>query len=139
MGRAARHIEGRVIMYADETTDAMRQAIEETQRRRQIQLSHNKKHSITPATIQKTIRDISERLQELQPEVTEASELDLSKVPADQVKQLVRDLTREMLAAAQMQDYERAALIRDQVKEIQDQEIAVPRTVTTKEAKKIKL
>lgn len=139
MGRAARHTEGRVIMYADEVTDSMKTAIEETARRREIQLKYNKENKITPATIEKNIRDISERLKELQPEAEEAGELDLTRIPKDQVKRLVRDLTNEMLNSAKNLDFERAALLRDQIQEIKNQQVEIPRTVSPKEAKRLKI
>ncbi|MEX0621658.1 MAG: excinuclease ABC subunit UvrB [Candidatus Woykebacteria bacterium] len=137
IGRAARHVEGKVIMYADEVTKSMKGAIEETSRRRKTQLSYNRKHNITPATIQKTIRDIGERLKELQPEAETTQELDLTKVPKDQVKRLIRDLTAEMMAAAKETDFERAAILRDQMLELKNQQLKVPKTVTAKEANKI--
>ena len=139
VGRAARHVEGKVIMYADAVTGSMKGAIDETNRRRSIQLAHNKKHNITPATIQKTIRDIGQRLKELQPEAETAQELDLSKVPKDQVKQLIRDLTAEMTVAAGQMDFERAAILRDQMLELKNQELSIPKTVTAKEAKRVKV
>ena len=139
VGRAARHVEGKVIMYADAVTGSMKGAIDETNRRRSIQLAHNKKHNITPATIQKTIRDIGQRLKELQPEAETIQELDLSKVPKDQVKQLIRDLTAEMTVAAGQMDFERAAILRDQMLELKNQELSIPKTVTAKEAKRVKV
>ncbi|MCH7541497.1 excinuclease ABC subunit UvrB [Patescibacteria group bacterium] len=136
-GRAARHIEGKVIMYADGITGSMRGAIDETNRRRSVQLTYNKKHNITPATIQKAIHDIGERLKELQPEAEVAAELNLSKVPKDQVKRLIRDLTNEMTDAAKQMDFERAAVFRDQVLDLKNQQLDIPKTVTAKEAKKV--
>ncbi|OGY26686.1 MAG: excinuclease ABC subunit B [Candidatus Woykebacteria bacterium RBG_16_43_9] len=138
IGRAARHVEGKVIMYADAVTGSMKGAIDETNRRRSIQLAHNKKHNITPATIQKTIRDIGQRLKELQPEAETVQELDLSKVPKDQLKQLIRDLTAEMTVAAKQMDFERAAILRDQMLELKNQQLDIPKTITQAEAKKVK-
>ncbi len=139
IGRAARHVEGRVIMYADDTTASMKEAINETNRRRRIQVEYNKKHKITPETIQKNIRDIGDRLRQLQPEVGTAQELDLSKVPKDQIRFLIRDLTNEMKAAAKEMDFERAALIRDQMLELKNQQLDIPKTVTPKEARNIRI
>ena len=138
-GRAARHIEGKVIMYADGITGSMRGAIDETNRRRSVQLAYNKKHNITPATIQKAIHDIGERLKELQPEAEVAAELNLSKVPKDQVKRLIRDLTNEMTDAAKQMDFERAAVFRDQVLDLKNQQLDIPKTITAKEAKRLKV
>ncbi len=135
-GRAARHVEGKVIMYADTVTGSMKTAIGETDRRRKIQLEYNEKHGVTPTTIQKAIHDISERLKQLQPEVKVTQELDLSKVPKDQVKQLIRDLTREMLTAAENLEFEKAALLRDQLLELKNQELEIPKTISPKEAVK---
>src|SRR3989344_1305106 len=137
-GRAARHVEGKVIMYAATVTGSMKAAIGETDRRRAIQLKYNQKHNITPASIQKTIRDIGQRLKQLQPEVEVTQELDLSKVPKDQVKQLVRDLTREMLTAAENLEFEKAAILRDQLLELKNQELEIPKTITVEEAKGVK-
>jgi len=136
-GRAARHIEGKVIMYADTITGSMKGAIEETNRRRKVQTDYNQKHKITPTTIQKAIHDIGERLKLLQPEAEVTQELDLSKVPKDQVNRLIRDLTREMMSAAKNLEFERAAILRDQLLELKNQELKIPKTITTKEARKI--
>ena len=138
VGRAARHVEGKVIMYADAATGSMKVAIDETNRRRKIQTDYNKEHNITPETIQKTIRDIGQRLKELQPEAETVQELDLSKVPKDQVKQLIRELTAEMKVAAGQMDFERAAILRDQMLELKNQQLEVPKTITAKEARKVK-
>jgi len=139
VGRAARHVEGKVIMYADEQTGSMRGAIDETNRRRKIQLGYNKKHKITPVTIKKAIHDISERLAEIQPKAEVVQELDLTKVPKDQVRQLIRDLTQEMLSSAKNLEFERAAILRDQLLEIKNQNLEIPKTISPKEASKIKI
>ena len=135
-GRAARHVEGRVIMYADRITGSMKGAIEETNRRRKIQLTYNKKHNITPETIKKAIHDIGERLEEIQPEASTVEELDLTKVPKKEIKKLARDLEEEMKHAAENLDFERAALLRDQMLELKNKNLHIPKTVTVKEAKK---
>lgn len=135
IGRAARRVNGKVIMYADNITGSMKEAIAETDRRRKIQEGYNKKHGITPTTIQKTLHDISERLAEIQPQVTTAEEIDLTKVPKDQVKQLIRDLEREMKVAAEELNFEKAALIRDQLIELKKSELKVPQTIFPEEIK----
>lgn len=137
VGRAARHIEGKVIMYADNITGSMRNAIDETNRRRKKQVAYNKKHNITPESIQKAIHDISERVRQLQPEAEVTQELDLTKVPKDQVRGLIRDLTRGMMAAAKQMDFERAAILRDQMVELKNQELNIPKTISAREARKI--
>lgn len=137
IGRAARHVEGRVIMYADNITGSMKGAIEETNRRREIQLSYNKKHNITPETIKKAIHDIGERLEEIQPEASTVEELDFSKLPKTEIKKLSHDLKAEMKLAAENLEFERAALLRDQLLELKNQDLKIPKTVTVKEAKRI--
>ncbi|RLT35644.1 MAG: excinuclease ABC subunit UvrB [Chloroflexi bacterium] len=112
IGRAARHVEGRVIMYADVMTDSMRTAISETERRRAIQERHNDEHGITPQGIQKTIRDIADtfRVAEEASGYTTAADL-----PKEDLARLVRELETQMKNAARDLDFERAALLRDQV------------------------
>ncbi len=130
-GRAARRVGGKVIMYADRITGSMQQAIDETSRRRAIQLKYNQEHNITPESIQKNIRDISDRLAELQPEATTAEELDLTKVPEAEVRKLIKELQAEMKTAAENLDFERAALLRDQIIELKNKDIKIPQTITT--------
>src|SRR3990167_7228732 len=95
-----------------------------------IQVQYNQDHNITAQSIQKTIHDISERLAEIQPEATTAEEIDFSKVPKTEIKNLIRDLQREMKIAAEKLDFERAALIRDQLIELKKDKFKVPKTVT---------
>ncbi len=135
IGRAARRVGSRVIMYADKVTGSMQQAIDETDRRREIQVKYNQEHNITAQSIQKTIHDISERLAEIQPEVTTAEEIDFSKVPKTEIKKLIKDLEREMGTAAENLDFERAALIRDQLIELRTRDLPVPETITPDQVK----
>jgi excinuclease ABC subunit B len=115
VGRAARHVEGRVIMYADHITKSMQQTIDETDRRRTIQEAYNKEHGITPEGI---IKNIEKGMRPDMPD-SEKSKLDLKKVPKDEYKHLIRDLTRQMdLAAANLQ-FEKAAELRDIIKEVE--------------------
>lgn len=115
IGRAARHIDGRVIMYADQVTGSMKRAISETDRRRKIQEEYNNKHKITPKGIAK---NIDKGMRKDLPD-SEKSKLDIKKIPKDEYKHLIRDLTRQMdLAAANLQ-FEKAAELRDMVKEIE--------------------
>ncbi len=118
IGRAARHIEGRVIMYADKITGSMERAIEETNRRREIQEAYNEENGITPLSIQKAIKDISARVKELQPDAETTQELDLTKIKPSQLHDLMKDLEKEMKRAATDLDFEKAALIRDQLIEL---------------------
>lgn len=115
IGRAARHEEGRVLMYADNITGSMERAIGETNRRRKIQEDYNTKHGITPKSISKTIE---KGLRPDLPEEAKRAKLDLKKIPKDEYKHLIRDLNRQMeLAAANLQ-FEQAAEIRDLIGEI---------------------
>ncbi len=115
VGRAARHIEGRVIMYADHITDSMRRTIDETNRRREIQTEYNKLHGITPKGVSK---DIEKGLRPDLPEEAKRAKLNLNKIPADEYKPLVKDLTAQMeLAAANLQ-FEQAAELRDIITDI---------------------
>ncbi len=114
IGRAARHLEGRVIMYADRVTGSMQRAMDETARRRKIQEAYNKEHGITPEGI---IKMIDKGMRPDLPD-SEKPKLDLKKVPKDEYKHLIRDITAQMeLAAANLQ-FERAAELRDFIAEI---------------------
>lgn len=139
IGRAARRVNGQVIMYADKITGSMQAALEETRRRREVQTKYNQDHGITPQTIQKTIHDISERLAEIQPEATTAEEIDFSKVKKEDVARLLRDLQKEMKVAAEEIDFERAALLRDQIIELKKAELKIPETITPDKIKKFKV
>lgn len=114
IGRAARHVEGRVLMYADTVTESMRYAIEETERRRRYQIEYNKKHNITPKSIEKEIRG---RLVE-EKEETEEVDLDIEKLDIKQKRILIKKLEEDMLIAADRLEFERAAKIRDEIKDI---------------------
>ena len=116
-GRAARHPQGRVIMYADRMTDSMRYAIDETNRRRAIQAAYNEEHGITPEGIRKTIRDIGERLRQVAEDSTEYA-VDASDLPREELARMILELERQMKTAAKELDFERAALLRDQVVEL---------------------
>ena len=114
IGRAARHVEGRVLMYADTITESMRYAIEETERRRRYQIEYNKKHNITPKSIEKEIRG---RLVE-DNEETEEVDLDIEKLDIKQKRILIKQLEEDMLIAADRLEFEKAAKIRDEIKDI---------------------
>jgi len=122
IGRAARNAAGKVIMYADRMSDAMREAISETERRRKIQMEYNEKHGITPTTVKKAIASILERhLAEGKAAATASIEV-LKKsynvlIPADR-KKLIAALEREMLEHAKKLEFEQAATIRDEIAEI---------------------
>ncbi len=116
IGRAARHVDGHVIMYADTMTESMRAAIDETNRRRRIQMEFNEANGITPQGIKKAIRDITERVRaiaETQPEYRVGM-----GIPRDEAARLVKDLERQMKEAARALEFEKAALLRDQIVEL---------------------
>lgn len=115
IGRAARHVEGRVIMYADRITDSMRRAIDETDRRRAIQVAYNKEHHITPKGI---TRAVEKGMRPDLPEEAKTAKLDLKKIPKDEYKSLVRDLTSQMDLAAANLEFEKAAELRDIITDI---------------------
>ncbi len=113
MGRAARHERGHVIMYADTITGSMQRAIDETTRRRQIQIAHNQEHGISPESIRKAIRDITDHVRKVAEEKPEYRAG--SGMPRDTVARLVIDLESQMKQAAKSLEFEKAALIRDQI------------------------
>jgi excinuclease ABC subunit B len=117
MGRAARNISGRVILYGDEITRSMKSAIMETERRRKIQIEYNKKHNIKPRTIVKDVKDINENIRFAKKE--EISKLK-QFVPKEELPELIRTMEEDMLAAATELDFERAAEIRDKIKELKE-------------------
>ena len=115
VGRAARHIDGHVIMYADRITDSMRRTIDETNRRREIQETYNREHGITPVGIDRAVED---RMNTELPAEAKRAKLDLKKIPKDEYKSLIKDLTAQMdLAAANLQ-FEQAAELRDLIAEL---------------------
>ncbi|MBX4191021.1 UvrB/UvrC motif-containing protein, partial [Candidatus Saccharibacteria bacterium] len=113
VGRAARHQEGRVIMYADRITGSMERTIDKTNRRRLIQEEYNIKHRITPTSISREIGDMLPR--EAKEEVPK---LDLKKIPKDEYKHLIKDLTAQMDFAAANLEFEKAADLRDLISEV---------------------
>jgi excinuclease ABC subunit B len=113
IGRAARHIDGHVIMYADVVTDSMRRAIDETDRRRRIQRAYNDEHGITPQGIRKAVHDITERVKAIAE--TRAPYVVNGDMPKDDLLRLIKDLESQMKAAARNLEFEKAALLRDQV------------------------
>ncbi len=119
IGRAARHVEGHVIMYADKVTDAMREAIEETERRRRIQIAYNEEHGIQPASIVKEIRDLTERVQQFAAakEAPQAAALSPAEMPTNALRKLIDTVEAEMRAAAKALEFEKAAMLRDQMLE----------------------
>lgn len=121
IGRAARHVEGKVIMYANHITDSMQRAIDETNRRRGIQQKYNEDHGIVPTTIIKSIRDLTMRVKAMAAEdgqLPEGAELDISALSKDEINKMIKELEKEMRAAAQGLEFEKAAAVRDQITEL---------------------
>jgi excinuclease ABC subunit B len=120
IGRAARHIHGTAILYADTVTEAMRRAIEETNRRREIQLAYNQAHGIVPASIVKAVKDLTDRVAsmrgEAEPQAAGAPSVRL--LPKDEMARLIKDLEKQMKEAAAQLEFEKAALLRDQIFEL---------------------
>ncbi len=118
IGRAARHVEGSVIMYADTVTGSMQRAIDETYRRRSIQTEYNARHGIEPASILKQVRDLTERVKavaESKPEYRAGGAATLSR---EDVFRLIKDLESQMKQAAKAMEFEKAAMLRDQIGEL---------------------
>ncbi len=120
IGRAARHVEGKVIMYADQITESMRRAIDETERRRAKQIAYNRAHGIEPVSIVKAVRDltdqvaahaVAERGEEYRPFTP-------AQLPRAELSRLIKELEKEMRAAAEALEFEKAAALRDQVFEL---------------------
>jgi excinuclease ABC subunit B len=121
IGRAARNVRGQVLMYADKETEAMRKAISETDRRREIQLAYNSEHGITPETVQKGISEISEFLameSRSAPSKRRRVRADGETYTPEQLEKVIVELEEEMLAAAEDLRFEEAARIRDELKEL---------------------
>ena len=122
IGRAARHLDGKVIMYADKITDAMRAALDETSRRREKQVAYNVAHNIQPVSIIKDIRDITDRVREhavAEPQA-EYSTDGAPRLPQDEMRKILADLEDSMKQAAQNLEFEKAAALRDQIYELRN-------------------
>lgn len=115
VGRAARHVEGHVIMYADTITKSMKKTIDETNRRRDIQQAFNKEHGITPTGVSK---EIEKGMRPELPEEAKKAKLNLKKIPKDEYGQLIKDLTSQMDLAAANLEFEKAAELRDIIQDI---------------------
>ena len=116
IGRAARNIDGRVILYADHITGSIERAVSETNRRRTLQLEYNKKNGITPKTIVKRIKDITEEMQsEHQKTVKTLLEFDL-KLFEKNPQKLIKDKEKQMNNAVKILDFESAAILRDEIR-----------------------
>ena len=121
-GRAARNVDGEVILYGDNVTDAMAEAIQETQRRRDIQLQYNVDNDITPATIEKAIQElISESETEYKTKESDKPVIPIEDIAPQDIEAMITDLTRQMRKAALELDYEEAAALRDRIAELKEQ------------------
>ena len=128
IGRAARHVNGQVIMYADGLTNSMKRAIDETNRRRSIQTAYNQEHDIEPRSIVKEVRDLTDRVRAVAEERAEYRVA--AEMPKHELARLIKELERQMKAAAQALEFEKAALLRDQIydlrRELSDMDEDVP-------------
>ena len=119
IGRAARHLEGRVVMYADRRTDSMDRAINETDRRRNLQIAYNTEHGIEPTSIMKAIREVGMRLKQVAEVEGEYERrgrpIAAGEMPPDELVRLIKDLESRMKEAAKQLEFERAATLRDEV------------------------
>ncbi|MCB0180232.1 MAG: UvrB/UvrC motif-containing protein, partial [Anaerolineae bacterium] len=129
IGRAARHVNGQVVMYADRVTDSMKFAIDETNRRRAKQERHNQEHGISPQSIIKQIKDLTaevaaareEQAKEKIVAETRAAYNITGSMPAHEIEHLIKQLEKQMKAAAAELEFEKAALYRDQIGELREQ------------------
>ena len=115
IGRAARHVNGTAVLYADRITDSMKRAIEETERRRAIQMKYNQEHGITPATIVKEIRDLTDRVRS---QTARQPDLPVTMMPRDDLARMIRELEKQMKKAAEDLEFEKAAMLRDRIFEL---------------------
>ncbi len=120
-GRAARNVEGTVILYADKITDSIRKALDETNRRRKIQMEFNRENNITPESIRKSIADVLSSMAEQDYVTVEVEREDqFAGIPLDEVPKMIEDLTREMFEAARDLEFEKAADLRDRIRELEN-------------------
>jgi len=119
-GRSARHLDGRVIMYADQITGSMRRAIEETKRRRERQLAYNQEHGIVPRGIEKSMEDImlTTAVADVHAKEEDAGEELARELAGVETDEMLQALTREMKKAAAALEFERAASLRDKIREL---------------------
>ncbi len=121
IGRAARHVDGKVLMYADRTTDSMTRAIDETNRRREKQISYNLEHGIEPRSIIKEVRDLAGEIAERHAAVVaeeKSAYVTTAELPKSELNRLIKELEKQMKAAAQALEFEKAAVLRDQIIEL---------------------
>ncbi|HEY6007000.1 MAG TPA: excinuclease ABC subunit UvrB, partial [Geobacteraceae bacterium] len=126
-GRAARNVNGRVIMYADAVTRSMQACLDETNRRRTLQVEYNREHGITPQSVKKSLRTILESIEERGDyvELPLAAERGEEYVAVEKIPKLVKKLRKEMVAAAGKLEFEQAAALRDRIKRLEEKELAL--------------
>jgi len=123
-GRAARNINGMVVLYADRITDAIRRAVDESNRRRQIQMEYNREHGITPESIQKNIEDILGSVYEADyVTVPTVAEEEAEYMPPERIEQMIEELEGKMKEAAHRLEFEQAALLRDRIRSLKGKEL----------------
>jgi excinuclease ABC subunit B len=120
IGRAARHVQGKVIMYADKITASMQRAIDETNRRRKIQVQYNEEHGIVPASVVKAVRALISKEEHAVAEPRESYTV-AGKMPKDELARLIKELEKDMKQAAKDLEFEKAALLRDQIFDLRQQ------------------
>jgi excinuclease ABC subunit B len=130
IGRAARNVDGEVILYADELTGSLKRAIQETDRRRAIQLAHNKAHGITPKSVTKEIKDIRRMLGGDEKSVEDVLALELTAEPHE-IERVIKEKEYEMKEAARKLDFETATILRDEItllkRELKQSQITPPK------------
>ena len=134
IGRAARHVNGTAILYADRITESMRRAIEETNRRRAIQEAYNRAHGIEPRSVVKAVRDLTDRVREMVAEEAGTAGRPPA-MPKEELQRLIRALEKEMKRAAQALEFEKAAALRDQIFELREQLRVIELAETPPEAR----
>jgi excinuclease ABC subunit B len=131
IGRAARNVNGKVIMYADRETDSMKKAISETGRRREAQIAYNKKHGITPKTIEKAVHDLTGTAQDDFVDVTKPAAKAKGKgkagadIPLEELPSIISALKKEMFDLSEALEFEKAAVVRDRLKDLEDLQVAL--------------
>lgn len=123
-GRAARNIHGQAVLYADKITEAIKEAKEETERRRKLQMEYNRAHGITPETVKKSIREILESIYERDYVTVPKYELQEEEIPLTEIPKVIDQLKKEMKQAAKRLEFERAAELRDRIKRLEDRYLA---------------